>query len=290
MDIIVKNGNQVSIGFTATDRRDNQGKKVGTIVSFRDITLFKQMQSEVLRMDRLASLGVLASGIAHEIKNPLAGIKTLAQACEEEFESTDPRQEYLTRIIRQVNRLDELLKTFFAYAKPKPPIQKKYKLSEIVQEVTPLVSKKLSECSIAYVEEIDSSLPDVMVDSQQMQQVFLNLILNAIDAMQTGGTLTVTAKTVEKPLSGILWEKMDTSHKKNALYIETIVTDTGEGIKPDQIKTIFDPFYTTKPGGLGLGLSIVYRIIEENRGDIRVESQVGKGTAFIITLPTGAIE
>ncbi|MBW1870045.1 MAG: PAS domain S-box protein, partial [Deltaproteobacteria bacterium] len=132
-ELTIRSGQQIAIGFTTTDRIDNRRQKVGTIISFRDISQLKQMQREVMRMDRLASLGVLASGIAHEIKNPLAGIKTLAQACEEEIEPNDQRREYLMRIVRQVNRLDDLLKTFFAFARPKPPDRQPHHLQEIFQ-------------------------------------------------------------------------------------------------------------------------------------------------------------
>jgi PAS domain S-box-containing protein len=285
--LTTKSGKKIAIGFTATDRVDNQNKKVGTIVSFRDISQLKQMQSEVIKMDRLASLGVLASGIAHEIKNPLAGIKTMAQACEEEFVEDDPRKEYLTRIVRQVNRLDDLLKTFFAYARPKPPDRRCYKLSEILREVTSLVEKKLKTAGIIYKEELNPDLPDVMVDSQQIQQVFLNLILNSVDSMSGGGKLIISSRLLLSPKSGLIGESPKNSYTGIRKYIEIRISDTGKGIAIDKLHTIFDPFFTTKSNGLGLGLSIVYRIIEEHQGDIMVDSQLEKGTTFTITLPTG---
>ena len=285
--LTLKNGKKTFIGFTATDRIDNQGNKVGTIVSFRDISELKRMQSEVIRMDRLASLGVLASGIAHEIKNPLAGIKTMAQACEEEFEEGDSRIEYLTRIIRQVNRLDDLLKTFFAFARPKPPDRKEHHLSEILLEVTNLIGKKMTSSGIQYVEDIEKNLPMILVDSQQIQQVFLNLILNSIDAMSEGGELTIYAKTIKDPQMGLIRKRGKADSENGGAFVEVKCTDTGEGITPDKLEIIFDPFFTTKPNGLGLGLSIVYRIIDEHGGDIHADSKVGRGTTFTITLPTG---
>jgi PAS domain S-box-containing protein len=289
-ELTVKSGKKIYIGFTKTDRIDNQGKKLGTIISFRDITQLKQMQTEVIRMDRLASLGVLASGIAHEIKNPLAGIKTMAQACEEEFSNEDPKKEYLIRITRQVNRLDDLLKTFFAYARPKRPDRKHHFLPEILNEVTNLVSKKMSYNNISYVEELPSNLPAIFVDYQQMQQIFLNLIINSIDAMPNGGKLIISAQKVNKPTIGLIRKESKIKQKNNNSFIEVRVADTGKGISEGQLHTIFDPFFTTKPTGLGLGLSIVYRIIKENYGDIHVESEVEKRTVFIITLPTGENE
>lgn len=284
-ELTVKSGRKIAVGFTATDRINDQNEKVGTIVSFRDITQLKQMQSEVIRMDRLASLGVLASGIAHEIKNPLAGIKALAQACEEEFEEDDSRIEYLTRIVRQVNRLDELLKTFFAYARPKKPDRQHHQISIILREVTSLVSKKMKTSKVTYKEQFDRDLPEIMVDSQQMQQVFLNLILNAIEAMPNGGKLNIKANKIEissGPVKG-----SSSLHNNGRTYVAVVIEDSGEGIPKEKLETIFDPFYTTKPAGLGLGLSIVYRIIKEHQGEIHVDSRIGQGTTFTITLPEG---
>ena len=277
--LVSKTGKKISIGYTATDRIDNEGKKVGTIISFRDMTELKQMQTELFRMDRLASLGVLASGIAHEIKNPLAGIKTMAQACEEEIDNGDPRREYLIRIGKQVNRLDDLLKTFFAYARPKPPDRRPCQLSDILADLNPLLDKKLSKQKIVYRQQLPKDLPDVLVDAQQLQQVFLNLILNAVDAMPEGGSLIITADHVNSYGMQIA-QKMENS-------VEVHVKDTGVGITEEQRDTIFDPFFTTKSTGLGLGLSIVYRIIDEHHGRIHVQSELNKGTDFIIELPTG---
>ena len=287
MELTIRSGDKICIGFTATDRNDNQGDKVGTIVSFRDITQLKQMQSEVIRMDRLASLGVLASGIAHEIKNPLAGIKTLAQACMEEFEGKDPKIEYLTRIINQVNRLNDLLKTFFAYAKPKPPDKKHHEFLVILREVIHLVKKKMENTGILYKETIEEKLPEVLIDSQQIQQVLLNLILNAIDAMPDGGKLEVIARPVIFYNHKSRGPNDKDADKHSVKYIEISVQDSGTGIDKDKLEEIFNPFFTTKPNGLGLGLSIVHRIIEEHQGEIRVQSIRGQGTSFRLTLPTG---
>ena len=288
-ELTLKSGKKASIGFTVTDRIDNRLRKVGTIISFRDITLLKQMQAEVIRMDRLASLGVLSSGIAHEIKNPLAGIKSLAQACDEEFEPGDPRREYLARIIRQVNRLDDLLRTFFAYAKPKPPDRKPHPLHEILKEVSHLLSKKMEIAHIDYAADVPAELPRVMVDAQQIQQVFLNLLLNAVDAMPDGGKLSVQASVSRSARQGMI--RKDLSNESyEAPYVEVLISDSGVGIPADKLETVFNPFFSTKPNGLGLGLSIVYRIIEDHSGDIRVTSRPSKGTQFRIYLPMGATE
>ncbi len=287
MELTRKDGKKVFIGYTITPRIDNHNLKVGTIISFRDISQIKQMQIEVVRMDRLASLGVLASGIAHEVRNPLAGIKTMAQTLEEELDKNDSRQEYLARIIKQVNRLDKLLQALFSYAKPREPVRMKHQLSEIIKEVDVLLDERLKKSNLQYQKIFDPNLVPVYVDFHQIQQVFINLYMNALDAMPDGGMLEVSARTVETIIYTRDRRKRSfINQNKPGRYVEVKVRDTGVGIKPDQLNIIFDPFFTTKPQGTGLGLSIVYRIIEEHGGDIRVDSKVGEGTTFTLLFPT----
>ncbi len=287
MVLTVNDEKKVNIGFTINSLLDNQGHRIGTIIAFRDISEIKQMQAQLIRMDRVASLGVLASGIAHEIRNPLAGIKTMAQTLEEEIESDDPRREYTARIVRQVNRLDELLRTFFSYARPRPPVRKFHRLNEIVQEVYTLLENRLTSSKISFAQNYDENLPLVVVDSQQIQQVFFNLILNALDAMPNGGRLEIQAKTVETVIFAIdRRKKRHPRNNHNSIFVEVNVSDTGHGVQPEDLEAIFNPFFTTKPQGTGLGLSIVQRIIEEHEGEIRVKSSLGKGTTFTILLPT----
>jgi len=284
MELKRQDGKTVHVGFSVTPRIDNRNQRVGTIISFRDISLIKQMQAEVLRMDRLASLGVLASGIAHEIRNPLAGIKTVAQTLEEDIDPNDNRREYVARIIRQVNRMDDLLKTLFSYARPKSPVPSKCRLQDIINEVKPLMEQRFDKNGIQFIERYAADLPPVYVDFQQIQQVFINLFLNAVDAMPAGGKLTVSVRPTWARLKHV--DRRGNPSNQRALYSHVSVTDTGEGIPRENLPAIFDPFFTTKPQGSGLGLSIVYRITEEHNGDIQVESEVGKGTTFTLLLPT----
>ncbi len=289
--IMSKSGNPVEIGFTVTPRLDDQGRRVGTIVSFKDISQIKRMQAEVLRMDRLASLGVLASGIAHEIKNPLAGIKAMAQTLEEDFSDGDERRVYLERIVRQVNRLDELLKAFFDYARPRPPMRKFHRIQDIVHEVLNLVEKKLQEKKIWWNTAYAPDTPSVYADFHQIQQVVINLLLNAIDAMEEGGQLLISAAPYTGSGKGYaqvqhLWQ--DLSGKSR--FVEIMIQDSGVGIKPEDLENIFDPFFTTKPQGTGLGLAIVYRIISAHGGEIAVSSMLGQGTSFKFLLPTEEVK
>jgi len=287
MEVQAKGKGNLHIGYTITPRIDDRNNVVGNIVSFRDISQIKQMQAEVIRMDRLASLGVLSSGIAHEIRNPLAGIKTVAQSLEEEIEEGDSKREYLARIIRQVNRMDELLRAFFSYARPRQPERKFFRLNKIVNEVTALLKQRMVKNKIALTEDYEEGLALIFVDFHQIQQVIFNLVLNSIDAMPEGGELIIRARQKASVLHRVDRRRGKFPVRlKNRQFVEIRISDTGDGIDQSKLEQIFNPFYTTKPQGTGLGLSIVYRIVEEHNGDIQVESTKNKGTAFTLLLPT----
>lgn len=282
MPLKTRAGQDIHIGFTITPLLDNRGQRSGTILSFKDISQIKRMQAEVIRMDRLASLGVLASGIAHEIKNPLAGIKAMAQSLQEDLPPEESGRDYLDRIVRQVNRLDGLLKTFFDFARPRPPQRKLHRIQDILHEVFTLVDKRLQEGDIEWACEVAHETPPVYVDFHQIQQVILNLIINAIDAMEQGGRLFIEVE----PYKGDGSHFITADHEPAGKYVEIAVSDTGTGIAQENLETIFDPFFTTKSQGTGLGLSIVYRILAAHHGEISVSSEVGEGTTFRVLLPT----
>lgn len=268
------NGDTVSIGTSATVYTDNAGNIQGHIITFKDLTEIHRMQEEILRMDRLASLGEISSGIAHEIRNPLAAIKTTAQAMEEEMEPEDPKREFLSRIVKEIDRLDTMLRTFFSFAKPKRPLYARCDIRDVIKEVLLLLGKDVKNNKIEIVEKYAPNLPAVHGDFQQLQQVFLNLLLNSIEFMDPGR---------EKKIFITAWGKKG-SQKKSV--IEISLTDTGVGIDEEHINKIFDPFFTTTAKGTGLGLSITYRIVQRHDGSITVKSKTGQGTTFIINLPT----
>jgi PAS domain S-box-containing protein len=267
--------NEIPVGFTINNHLSIRGEMIGKIVIFRDLTNLNKIQEEILRMDRLVSLGKLASGIAHELRNPLAGIKTTAQALGEELSRDDPRREYLSRITKEIDRLNELLKTFFSFAKPQKLNLVHCEIKAIINEIIPFLIKEIAEKGIRFVESYHPKLSKIKVDKNQMYQVFLNLFLNAIQAMPNGGELKIEVNPViSSSLDG---------PKKN--FIQIVVSDTGTGIPTNIVQKIFDPFFTTKPRGIGLGLSITYQIIKKHGGTIKVESKLEKGTSFVINLP-----
>lgn len=270
-----KDGGEFPVGFTINNHLNVRGEMIGKIVIFRDLTNIYKIQEEILRMDRLVSLGKLSSGIAHELRNPLAGIKTTSQALSEEMSDEDPRREYLTRITKEIDRLNDLLKTFFSFAKPQKLTLVPCQIKDIINEIIPFLIKEIADKGIRFIETYHPQLPKIKVDKNQMHQVFLNLFLNAIQAMPNGGELNIDVA----PLNSASGD----GHKQN--FVKTVISDTGRGIPPHLIHKIFDPFFTTKPRGIGLGLSIAYQIINKHGGTIKVESQWEKGTSFVIHLP-----
>ena len=270
-----KDNIEFPVGFTINNHLSIRGETIGKIVIFRDLTNVYKIQEEILRMDRLVSLGKLASGIAHELRNPLAGIKTTAQALGEELSGDDSRREYLNRITKEIDRLNELLKTFFSFAKPQKLNLVYCHIQDIINEIIPFLMREIADKGIRFIEAYHPQLPKIKVDKTQMHQVFLNLFLNSIQAMPNGGELKIETS----PMISIA------SDGSRQNFIKVVISDTGRGIPPPIVNRIFDPFFTTKSKGIGLGLSITYQIIKKHGGTIKVESKWESGTSFIVNLP-----
>ena len=266
---------EIPVGFTINNHLNIRGETIGKIVVFRDLTNVYKIQEEILRMDRLVSLGKLASGIAHELRNPLAGIKTTAQALSEEMSREDSKREYLNRITKEIDRLNDLLKTFFSFAKPQNLNLGYCHIQDIINEIIPFLMREIADKGIRFIEDYHPQLPKIKVDKTQMHQVFLNLFLNAIQAMPNGGELKIEAHPILSNTSD--------GFKQN--FVRVRISDKGSGIPPHIVNKIFDPFFTTRPKGIGLGLSITYQIIMKHGGTIKVDSKWESGTSFIIHLP-----
>lgn len=284
IEVLTDDGEKILIGFNITPFKDQEENQNGFILTLKDITYSSEMQEEMRRMDRLASLGVMASGIAHEIRNPLAGIKAIAQTFEEELESDDPKNEYVRRIIRQVNRMDDMLKTLFSYAKPQKPNRQFISVQQILQEVLVLLKQKFYQHNIILKQTFEPILPNVFVDGGQIQQVIFNLLLNSIEAIEKYGEIIVSVERVAKNMR--LFQRKPFYQKiTDNPYLLIHITDNGCGMPHETMYKIFNPFFTTKSFGTGLGLSIVYQIINENNGVIYFESQEEKGTDCYLFLP-----
>ncbi len=233
-------------------------------------------QELVQRADRMATIGELASGIAHEIRNPLAGIQGAIQILAEGFPKEDPRTQVTDEIQKQIYKLERLVKELLNYAKPVPANYLPTDVNQLVDKVLSFfITQRGRSVDFRIEKNLFSSLPKTMIDPSSMEQAFLNIILNAQKAMPKGGTFTVS--TLEFP------QKKDDG--KEAPEVQIIFEDTGVGIPRENLPKIFNPFFSTRPDGTGLGLSITKNIVEQSGGRIEVKSEVNVGTKFIITLP-----
>lgn len=271
----------VILNFSTVSREDSKGNKVGLIISFTDISEIKYARREMEKMNRLSTVAEIASAVAHEVRNPLAGIKIMAQSIEEDSSSTDDQNECAIRIIKQVDRLNELLSEFFSYARPVIPKKRIFSLIEVLSEISPLIHNKLEKNSIELEEEYPADLPPIIADPNQMQQVFLNLILNAIDAIKQHGKIIITAEELSKPKLAAARKKLP-GVLQGKKYVQVTFSDNGTGMSPETAEKVFEPFFTTKTSGAGLGMSIVYRTLKENDAAIILNSKEGKGTTFTI--------
>ncbi len=236
------------------------------------IELEKYHYQQLERVDRLASVGELASGIAHEIKNPLAGIAGAVQVLAREFKGDRNKEKIVKEILQQIARLDKSVKDLLNYASPSMPEFAQENLNAIIDKALFFVTQQPKAKGIKVVRNFDDNLPRARVDDKQMQQVLLNLFLNAINAMEGEGVLKITSSLSEE----------------GSIIID--VEDNGRGIAEEDIPRLFTPFFTTREEGTGLGLSISKRIIEQHGGKITVTSKVGEGTRVRLTLPVDSPE
>ena len=226
------------------------------------------MQARVAQSERLASLGMLAAGVAHEVNNPLGGILALTSLTVEDMPKDDPNRENLDEVIRQTERCRDIVKGLLEFSRQSEANTELIDLNKVLQDTLSLVGKQALFFNINVVQDLDPDLPPVMADQSQFQQVFMNILMNAVQAMDERGDISIVTRRV-------------------ANGAEVAISDTGHGIPSEQIDRIFDPFFTTKASGqgTGLGLSIAYGIVTTHRGTISVSSEVGKGSTFTIRMP-----
>jgi signal transduction histidine kinase len=231
----------------------------------------KRSKSYIRRADRLASLGTLTAGLAHEIRNPLVAIKTLTHLLPERLDDEEFRNKFLQIASGEVDRISSLVTELLDFARPSDPKLEMEHINIILDGMILLVSTEAKKKLINIIKSYASDLPPVQIDREQIKQVFLNILINAIDATPEKGKITVKTQSFMKP--------------GGEPYVQIEFTDTGCGIPSDQLEEIFNPFYTTKITGSGLGLSISNQIVQDHKGYIDVESQLDKGSSFFINLP-----
>jgi len=269
MSLKDKFGNEIPVYLYAAIVYED-GKEAGSVGIVTDQRERKELERALMRSEKLSSLGKLSAGIAHEINQPLTGVLTFASLLQKKYKDDDPTRKDLEIIVRETKRIRGIVQRVLDFARETPLKKKALQIQQIVDQTLGIVEHQECFFGVTIKKEYDLKVPEVVIDPSQMEQVFLNIILNAADAMNGSGTLTVRTRADQK------WVMVD-------------LEDTGRGMPEEIIDKIFDPFFTTKDStegsGMGLGLALSYGIVKNHDGDIRVKSKVGKGTTFTITLP-----
>jgi two-component system sensor histidine kinase HydH len=269
MDCPVKDGKIIPLEVIVTTLEEEGGKFLGYVILFRDITEIQHLKKEMAKSQRLAALGNLAAGIAHEIRNPLSSIKGFATFFKERYGGNPEDVKTAAIMIQEVDRLNRVISQLLEFARPMDLHKERTSLQGIIHHTLKMIEDQSRLKGIMIQADLSPHVGDALIDSDKLTQVFLNVYLNALEAMEKGGTLSVNLSL------------------RNDRTIRIDISDTGRGIDRDEAARIFDPYFTTRPTGTGLGLAIVHKIIEAHGGEIRVDSVRGEGTTFSIFLPGG---
>jgi len=265
--IVTRSGKTVHAQASVSRMRDIGGRKLGAVVTIEDVSEIKTLTDQLIRADRLAAMGELTAGVAHEVRNPLGIIRASVQLMEESGENRAKVHDAAEVIKHEIDRLDRVIKALLDFGRPSVPTMRPVEIRRVLEEVVLFTRKFADRSRVEIVEEYAEDVPDVMGDPEQLKQVFVNLISNAVQAMaEDGGTLTVSVGFEDE-------------------FVYVRFSDTGPGIPSDSVGKVFDPFFSTRDDGTGLGLTIVHRIVDEHGGHIEVTSDASTGTAFTVHLP-----
>ena len=265
IDCTVRKGEVIPLEISATLLNDEDGTFLGYVVLFKDLSEVRSLRKEIARSQRLASVGRLAAGVSHEIRNPLSSIKGFATYFKERYYDVPENQQISNLMIQEVDRLNRVVSQLHEFARPITVSKKPIQIKAFLKDSLKLIERQASEANISIKTDFDSGIDEILIDPDRINQVLLNLYLNAIESMHDGGSLTVS---------------LAKNSKKNLIEIK--VSDTGTGITKDDLSHIFDPYFTTKASGTGLGLAIVHNIMEAHGGEITIESRLGQGTGVTI--------
>lgn len=281
-----KDGRIVSILGVMRDITERKKAQVELQMAYNEL---KETQSQLIQAEKLHVVGILASGVAHEVKNPLGIIMQGVEYLEGEISQGKKKLMPIYDMIKEaVKRADTIIRGMLDFARPAPLKLEPYELNKVVETSSSLVEKQLALQNIKLTMDSVTEIPQVLLDPNQMQQVFINIILNSVQAMPKGGEVRIRIYTKELTETefSIGRRKID-SFKVGSTVVVCEIEDTGSGIPKDKLDKVFDPFFTTKPTGqgTGLGLTIIRTIVEKHKGIINIESQEGKGTKVVVSLP-----
>ncbi len=265
---VTKDARRIQVIFTRTAIRDDHGNIVGSSSVLKDVTTDRNLERHLADAEHLATLGQLSAGLAHEIKNPLAGIKGAIEVIRDSIPASDAHREILGDVLHEVSRIDRIVRDLLNYAKPKPPSHSDIDLAEMAQRIVAMVEKSAKNEALFIRLHKLTRIPGFTGDETQLEQVLLNLLLNAQKAMPDGGPIDV--RLAYHPGEGV---------------VRFEVEDQGPGITEEVRKKLFQPFFTTRTDGTGLGLATCMKNVQYHGGSIEVHSEVGRGAIFVVTLP-----
>jgi len=272
IDCALKDGKLIPLEVSGSSLEGDNDTFLGDVILFRDLSEVQDLKREIERNRRLASLGRLAAGIAHEIRNPLSSIKGFATYFRERYKEMPEDRKTAEIMVQEVDRLNRAIGQLLEFARPMIIQKKPTSIHTVIQHSLKMIEREAQAKAIRITTHLSPEIKDVSIDPDRINQVLLNLYINSIEAMEHGGSLSV----------GL-------SRDDNSQGIKIAVSDTGVGIKKEDLVHVFDPYFTTKQSGTGLGLAIVHKIIESHKGEVKVESELNKGTTVKILLPVSKV-
>jgi PAS domain S-box-containing protein len=273
-----RNGTSLPAELSTAPLKGGDGKDLGAVAVFRDLTLVRQLETRLRRSDRLAALGTLAAGFAHEIKNPLTSILTFSRRLDRRYDDADFRARFQSVVPRELERINEIVERLLELARPARLHFELVRLPAVLDRVAELYADRIESHGIRVVREYARDVPPIQVDEESLYRAVVNLVTNALDAMPSGGRLTLR----------LGWSDVDSRPPRGQAFgrrVKIEVEDTGTGISADDAELIFNPFFTTKDTGTGLGLALTNKIVEDHAGTIDYRQAAGGGAMFRITLP-----
>jgi PAS domain S-box-containing protein len=274
------NGTTVPVEMGTAPLRRLEGKDLGVVGVFRDVSQVRELEGQLRRSDRLAALGTLAAGLAHEIKNPLASLRTFTRIIPRKFEDPRFRETFMRVVPHELERINGIVEQLLELARPSRLRPAPTEVPVLLDRVLELYANELDTKQIVVTREYARDLPSVGADQDRLYEAFVNLVSNALEAMEEGGRLTVRTGWHR----GVETGAVGTGRRRVRVEIE----DSGSGISLSEADKVFDPFFTTKAAGTGLGLALTHKIIEDHGGTISFRSAPGVGTTFMVVLPMAA--
>jgi len=276
--VLMTGGHPTPVNAATSPLLVGSGERIGVILIIRDLTNVRELERAVRQSDRLSSLGTLAAGLAHEIKNPLGGIKGAAQLLERELSDESEMREYTRIMLKEVSRVNRIVEELLALTSPRKLRVEAVNLHRIIGDLCKLQRRAVGDRKVIILQQFDPSIPSFLADEELLIQVFLNLIKNAVEAVGEVGLIRIVTRVHAD-------YRMTQQGERRTRMVAVDISDDGPGIPKEQQEQLFTPFFTSKATGTGLGLVICQKIVTEHRGILKVQSSPGKGTVFTVMLP-----